>query len=392
MEGVRNPYGPGAGTPPPALVGREGELHAFHVKLQRTLAGRPAKSLLVTGLRGVGKTVLLNRFVDIADGAGYATVFMEASAGSDFVAALAAHVRSLLYELDRRGGLSEKVKRALRVFKSFAATINAAGSLAFSVDIDPERGAADSGDLAIDLTALFVALAEAARDRGRGVLIAIDEVQYLGERELAALIVAVHRTSQLSLPIVVVAAGLPQVPALAGEAKSYSERLFDFPEIGELSPADAARALVEPARAQGVTFTDDATGEIYRVTRGYPFFVQKWGYDVWNAAPGSPIGIDVVRGIHERVIGELDRGFFRVRYDRLTPSQKRYLRAMAELGPGPQRSGEIADRYGAKVTSLAPMRGQLINQGMIYSPAHGDTAFTVPLFDEFLRRAEPDFA
>jgi hypothetical protein len=334
---------------------------------------------------------LLNRFVDIADEAKYATVFMEAAAGNDFIVALATHIRTLLYELDRIGGLSEKVKRALRVFKSFTTRMNPDGTLAISLDIDPERGVADSGDLTIDLTALFVALGEAARDRGRGVLIAIDEVQYLTEGELAALIVAVHRTSQLSLPIVVVAAGLPQVPALAGEAKSYSERLFDFPQIGELTQKDAARALLEPAEAEDVTFTQDAIAEIYRVTSGYPFFVQKWGYDVWNAAPSTPIGVDVVLGIYQQVLAELDRGFFRVRYDRCTPSQKRYLRAMAELGSGPHRSGEIADMYGAKVTSLGPMRGQLINDGMIYSPAHGDNAFTVPLFDEFLKRVEPNF-
>jgi hypothetical protein len=389
VDEIRNPYGPGAGTPPPALVGREAELRAFAIKLERAKLGRPAKSLLATGLRGVGKTVLLNRFVEIAERSGYRNAFMEASDGGSFVRLLAVHVRTLLFELDRLGALSERVKRAMRVFRSFTGRFGLDGVLSFSIDVDPERGSGDSGDLAADLTALMVALGEAARDRRTAVLLAIDELQYLDGAELSSLIMAIHRTTQLALPIVLVGAGLPQMPALAGEARSYSERLFDFPRIGELRPEDARRAVEEPAAAQDVRFTRAALDGIVQVTHGYPYFVQEWAYHVWNHAPASPIGVEVVETVTPLILAHLDASFFRVRYERCTPTQRRYLRAMAELGGGAHRSGEIADIYGAKVTSLAPVRGQLIRQGLIFSPGHGDTAFTVPLFDEFMKRAMP---
>ena len=383
---MRNPYGPGAGTPPPALVGREAELRAFEIKLERAKLGRPAKSIIATGLRGVGKTVLLNRFVEIAERAGYRNAFMEASDGGNFPALLATHIRRLIFELDRLGALSERVKRAMRVFRSFTGRFSLDGTLSFSIDVDPERGEGDSGDLSADLTALMVSVGDAAKDRRTAVLFAIDELQYLSAVELSALIMAVHRTTQLALPIVVVGAGLPQMPALAGEAKSYSERLFDFPQIGELAPADARRAVAEPAAVEGVEFTRGALDAIVAITHGYPYFLQEWAYHVWNRADRSPIDADVVQAVTPRVLDHLDRSFFRVRFERCTATQKNYLRAMAELGPGAHRSGEIADVYGAKVTSLAPIRAQLISQGLIYSPLHGDTAFTVPLFDEFMKR------
>jgi hypothetical protein len=346
------------------------------------------KSLLATGLRGVGKTVLLNRFDRIAQDAGLQVAFMEASDDGSFVTLLANRIRRIILELDRLGALSEAAKRAMRVFKSFTVRFGAEG-LAFAIDVDPERGQADSGDLASDLQDLFVAVGAAAKDRNTGVLIAIDELQYLDERELGALIMAVHRTSQLELPVVIVGAGLPSLPALAGDAKSYAERLFDFPQVDRLAPPDAAQAIVEPAHREGVGFTAEAVARIVAVTRGYPYFIQEWAYQVWNEAPVSPITLADVERAEPRVIAHLDESFFRVRFDRLTPKERRYLRAMAELGPGPHRSGDIADKYGAKVESLAPMRSTLIHKGMIYSPAHGDTAFTVPLFDEFMRRAMP---
>lgn len=388
MDPVRNPFGPGAGMPPPALVGREELLTSFSVTLARARAGRPVKSLLATGLRGVGKTVLLNRFDRIAQDAGLQVAFMEASDDGSFVTLLANRIRRIILELDRLGALSEAAKRAMRVFKSFTVRFGAEG-LAFAIDVDPERGQADSGDLASDLQDLFVAVGAAAKDRNTGVLIAIDELQYLDERELGALIMAVHRTSQLELPVVIVGAGLPSLPALAGDAKSYAERLFDFPQVDRLAPPDAAQAIVEPAHREGVGFTAEAVARIVAVTRGYPYFIQEWAYQVWNEAPVSPITLADVERAEPRVIAHLDESFFRVRFDRLTPKERRYLRAMAELGPGPHRSGDIADKYGAKVESLAPMRSTLIHKGMIYSPAHGDTAFTVPLFDEFMRRAMP---
>jgi len=375
--------------PPPALVGRQELLDAFSVTLARAQAGRTVKSLLATGLRGVGKTVLLNRFDRIAQKAGFKVGFMEASDDGSFLILLANRVRQVILELDRLGAISEAAKRALRVFKSFTVRLGAEG-LAFSVDVDPERGSADSGDLSSDLQDLFVAVGEAAQDRRTGVLFAIDEMQYLEERELAALIMAVHRTTQLQLPIVIVGAGLPSLPSLAGEAKSYAERLFDFPQVDRLAPADATQAIVEPARGEHIEFSPDAVARIVAVTHGYPYFIQEWAYQVWNEAPASPITLADVERTEPRVVAHLDESFFRVRFDRLTPKERQYLRAMAELGPGPHRSGDIAATYGAKVESLAPMRGTLIHKGMIYSPAHGDTAFTVPLFDEFMRRVMAD--
>ncbi len=238
---------------------------------------------------------------------------------------------------------------------------------------------------------MLVAVGEAAREKQAGLLLAIDEVQYLSSDELGALITAIHRTTQLNLPIVLVGAGLPQLPGLAGEAKSYAERLFDFPEIGSLE-ADQARATLEiPAEEGGAQYDPDALDTIFAASHGYPYFLQEWGYHVWNHASSTTISGDDVQSVAPVVVDQLDRNFFLVRFDRLTPKEKEYLRAMAELGPGPHRSGDIATGLGVKVESVAPRRSGLIVKGMIYSPAHGDTAFTVPLFDEYLRRAMPDW-
>jgi len=387
MDPVRNPYNPGAGTPPPALVGRDSLIESFGVVVQRALRGRPGQSLMPIGLRGVGKTVLLNRFIDDAQALGAQALIIEAPEDGNLRQLLAKEARRLLLQLDRKGALSQRVRRALRVFKSFSLKIGPDGSLTAGVDVDPEVGAADSGILAEDVTDLFVALGEAVKDRNTALVIAVDELQYLSEEELAALIMAVHRTTQLQLPLVLVGAGLPQLPALAGNAKSYAERLFTFPEIDRLSVGEAGLAVTRPAEEAGVTIEPDAVASIMTHTRGYPYFLQEWAYGSWNVASGQSIrGSDVERA-GPKVTQKLDSNFFRVRFDRLTPSERRYLRAMAELGPGPHRSGEIARRYGAKVETVGPMRSALIRKGMIYSPAHGDTAFTVPLFDEFLKRA-----
>jgi hypothetical protein len=390
MDPVKNPFNPGAGTRPPALVGRDELLSAFDVTLQRALGGRPGKSMMPTGLRGVGKTVLLNEFVAIGERLGFCGALIEASETGNLAALLAIELRKALFQLDRGRIVSEVVRRGLRVLKSFAVTMTPDGMPAFEIGIDAERGQADSGNLVRDLTDLLVAVGEACRDQGRGLLVAIDEVQYLSAAELGSLISAVHRTTQLSLPVVLVGAGLPQVPALAGEAKSYSERLFNFPIVDSLGEPQAREAVEKPARDAGGEFQDDALAEIVRVTHGYPYFIQEWAYQIWNHAPNAPITYADVRGVEEIVLRQLDENFFRVRFDRLTPTERRYLRAMATLGPGAHRSGEIAERYGAKVASVAPMRSALIKKGMIYSPQHGDTAFTVPLFDEFMLRAMPD--
>jgi AAA ATPase domain len=383
MDPVENPFSPGAGSPPRALLGRDELIENYRIALRRTIAGRPGKSLMPIGLRGVGKTVLLNEFDRMAQKESMARAFIEASETGGFEHILAARLRSILLELDR-GSVSAVVKRALGTLKSFSFNLPDGGSISLSVDA--LAGSADSGVLADDVTDLLVAVGEAIEERGRGLLLAIDEVQYLSGEELAALISAVHRTVQLQLPVILVGAGLPQLPGLAGNAKSYAERLFDFPEIGSLSDHDASRVLAVPAKALGVDFTPTALGRLLEYTHGYPYFLQEWGYRVWNAAPESPIDLDDVELAVREVQRQLDENFFRVRMDRLTPAEKRYLIAMAELGPGPHRSGDVAAQLGVKVESVAPRRSELIKKGMLYSPAHGDTAFTVPMFDDFLRR------
>jgi len=387
MDPLQNPFRPGAGTPPPALRGRDDLIDRYGVALRRTVAGRPGKSLMPIGLRGVGKTVLLNRFHEIARDEGLKVAFIEAPETGDFVRLLAIRLRAILLDLDQ-GPVSRAVKRALGTLRSFSYNLPDGSSI--SLDVDAVAGSADSGVLSEDVTDLLVAAGDAARDRESGVLLAIDEVQYLASEELGALITAIHRTVQLSLPVILVGAGLPQLPGLAGDAKSYAERLFDFPRIGSLADDDARAVLAIPAREQAVEFDADALDALVERSQRYPYFLQEWGYHAWNAASLSPITVGDVLLAAPEVQRQLDENFFLVRMDRLTPGEKKYLRAMAELGPGPHRSGDIAARLGVKVESVAPRRSGLIRKGMIYSPAHGDTAFTVPLFDEFLRRTADD--
>jgi len=273
------------------------------------------------------------------------------------------------------------------VLKTF--TLQLPDGTRVSIDVDALNGVADSGNLADDLTDLLVACGEAARDRGTGIVLAIDELQYVHPDELSALIVAIHRTNQLNLPVILTGAGLPQLRGLAGEAKSYAERLFDFPEIGSLSSEDARTALAVPAAESGASIDGAALDIMVERSHGYPYFLQEWGYHVWNAAPQSPITADDVERAAPRVQDQLDQNFFRVRLDRLTPREREYLVAMASLGPGSHRSGDIAAALGVRVESVAPRRSALIAKGIVYSPAHGDTAFTVPLFDEFLERVSP---
>jgi AAA ATPase domain len=392
MDPIKNPYSPGAGSPPPELVGRDPILAHARVLLGRTKLKRPEKSMLLTGLRGVGKTVLLNEIDRLAKAEGYRTVLIEALEEKPLGPLIAPHLRTLLFDLDRMAGFGDKAKRGLRILRSFMGAIKVSmGDVTFGLDIDPQVGTADSGDLEIDLPSLFVAVAEAAEERGCAVAILVDELQYFSAKELGALIMAMHRVQQLQLPIVLLGAGLPILPGLAGQAKSYAERLFSFPDVGALSEEDAARALRDPARDAGVVFEDEALQDVFRATKGYPYFLQEWGYQAWNVAPASPITRQVVARATATVIPRLDQNFFRVRFDRLTPSEKNLLRAMAIPGPGAHRTGEVAELLGQKITSLGPVRARLIRKGMIYSPAHGDLAFTVPLFDEFMLRAIPDY-
>ena len=390
MDEIRNPFSPGAGTPPPELAGRNVILDRVKILLARVREGRPEKSVLLVGLRGVGKTVLLNELEILAEQAGYKTILVEAHDSKSLSALLAPPLRKLLLSLDRMSNVSDKARRGLRVLKGFVNGVKlTVGDLEIGLDIEAEAGTADSGDLEADLPELFIAVAEAAQDRKIPVAILLDEIQYLSAKELSALIMAMHKMAQKRLPLVLIGAGLPVLPGLAGESKSYAERLFDFPELGPLLAVDAWHALRDPAQDEGADFTDEALDEIVRLTQGYPYFLQEWGYQSWNHAPHSPIQLADVQRATPRIIERLDANFFRVRFDRLTPREKDYLRALAELGAEPQRSGDIAAVLGVKVQAVAPLRDSLMKKGMIYSPAHGDTAFTVPLFDTFMKRAMP---
>ena len=392
MNPIKNPFSPGAGSPPPELAGRAPVLEQARILLGRVLIGKPEKSLMLTGLRGVGKTVLLNEVRRMAQESGYRTVLVEAHEEKALGPLIAAPLKAVFFDLDRIAQTGDRVKRGLRVLRSFLGGLKVkVGELEIGLDIDPETGAADSGDIEIDLPNVFEALGEAAKEKKTAVAILIDEIQYLSQKELGAIIMAMHRMQQRQLPVVLLGAGLPVLPGLAGESKSYAERLFAFPDIGALSEADSNQAISEPAIQGGVTLTAAALTETYRLTKGYPYFIQEWGYQMWNLAVSIPIDLELVQSAADSVVRRLDQNFFRVRFDRLTPGEKNFLRAMAQLGSGAIRSGDIANCLGVKVNSIGPVRSKLIKKGMIYSPAYGDMAFTVPLFDEFMKRAMPHF-
>jgi hypothetical protein len=392
MDPVRNPFVPGAGTPPPQLSGREDILKKAEVALARIKQGRPAKSLLLVGLRGVGKTVLLNRIRSLSESYHYKTALVEIHEDKGLVPILIPVLRHILFSLDRYENLSELAKRALRVLKGFIGAVKmGVGGLEIGVNFVAETGIADSGDLELDLPELFVAVAQAAAAKKMAITLILDEMQYLNEKELSALIMAMHQVSQRQLPLIVMGAGLPHLISSAGKSKSYAERLFDVPVIGPLSKEDAMEALSDPVRQENAHFEIDALEEIVRVTKGYPYFLQEWGYHVWNEADCSPLTLQHVKRTYQIVMDNLDQNFFKVRFDRLTAREKYYLRAMAELGEGPHKSGDIASLLQIKVQTLAPLRNSLIKKGMIYSPAHGETAFTVPLFDRFMKRVMPAF-
>jgi len=344
----------------------------------------------MVGLRGVGKTVLLNEIRKKAEADSFLTAMIEAQEGQPLGKLLGPGLRKVLLALSPGKAAGEKVARGFRVLKSFLGGIKIGTDEMFmAIEAHPEEGVADSGVLSSDLPDLFVAIGEAANEAGTAVAVMIDELQYISEEELSALIMAIHKVSQASLPLILIGAGLPQLAGNTGTAKSYAERLFLFPKIGPLPKPDAWKAIQEPVTSLGVSFTDEALEEIFRQTQGYPYFLQEWGSQSWRTAQQSPIGIDVVLQASNNAIQSLDKNFFTVRFDRLTPREKDYLRALAELGSEPQRSGEIASVLGMSSESAAPLRSGLISKGMIYSPRHGDTAFTVPLFDQFMRRTMP---
>ncbi|MDR0476481.1 MAG: ATP-binding protein [Desulfobulbaceae bacterium] len=394
MDRITNPFSPGAGAPPPKLAGREAILEQGRALFGRIKARRPEKNLLMTGLRGVGKTVLLNEMERMAIEEGYRTISIAAHEDKSLALFLIPQLRHLLFELNNRvAGADDKVRRGLAVLKSFISGIQIpAQRYEIGLDIDSEQGAADSGDLEIDIPNLFLAVAEATDEHQTPVALLIDEMQYLRPSELNALIVAMHKIQQQQLPLLLVGAGLPILPGLTDESKFYAERLFSFPEIGPLSEGESMLAIKEPIESAGESIEDAALQEIFRLTKGYPYSLQEWGYQLWNQAERSPLSVALAQKITDLVAHRLDENFFRAHSNRLTPREKMYLRAMAELGAEPYRTADIADTLGVKINSLGPLRSTLIKKGMIYSPSHGNMAFTVPLFNAFMKRAIPEFS
>ncbi len=390
MDAVQNPFAPGAGTPPPDLAGRDELRATLRTALERARIGRPAKSAMLVGLRGVGKTVLLDRVREEAEAVGIHTVRIEAPEGRSLPALLAPQLRQALLRLSQIDKAKDFAVRGLRALAGFAKKLKVTyADIEVGFDYEPEPGLADNGDLEHDLQALFEQVGLSAKAAGTALAIFIDELQYVEQPQLAVLVTAIHRTEQRRLPVVLVGAGLPQLRWQMGNAKSYAERLFDFPTIGALPPDAAREAIEKPLWSENVAIAPEAMNLILEVTQGYAYFLQEWGSHTWLAATQSPILPDAVRQASVTAVAALDESFFRVRFDRLTPKERKYLRAMAELGPGPHRSGDIADAFDARVSSLAPTRSSLIGKGMVWSPNHGDTAFTVPLFDEFMRRIMP---
>lgn len=389
MDRITNPYTPNAGARPPELAGRNEELEGFEILLTRMQRGRPEQSMIITGLRGVGKTVLLNAFEDRAEASGWVTVSTEIHKHGEFAEKLALLARRALLTLSPRARWSERATNAAQVLKSFSVTVGADGVTA-GIDLEKLDGRADSGMLADDITDLFVALGEAARDADRGVVFLVDELQYLTAEELGAFIAALHRTVQRALPITLVGAGLPQLPKLAGDARSYAERLFKFPRIGPLAPEHGRAALTEPASQEGVKYEDEALEAMLAYTEGYPYFLQEYGKAAWDLAAGSPITAEDVELARPLVEAELDESFFRVRTDRSTALELRYLRAMASLGSDPQAAKDVAAVLGRTSEQLGPTRARLIDKGLLYTPMHGHAEFTVPQFDRYMLRAYPD--
>jgi hypothetical protein len=344
----------------------------------------------MTGLRGVGKTVLLDRVRLDAEDAGIQTLRVEAPEDRSLPAILLPELRQALLRMSRIEQAKSLAERALRALAGFAKGMKLKyDDIEVGLDLEPEAGLADNGDLEQDLQMLMEAVGQAAVKAETAAVMFIDEVQYIKEKELAALITTLHRMAQRQLPVLMIGAGLPQIPGQMGRAKSYAERLFDFPVIGPLSQEAAYQAIARPVESQGMKIEDGALALIYQQTHGYAYFLQEWGKHSWDAAKQSPIRVADVAMAAITAVAALDDSFFRVRFDRLTPLEKRYLRAMAELGPGPHRSGDVAEVIHRDVTSLGPVRNKLVAKGMIWSPSHGDTAFTVPLFDEFMKRVMP---
>lgn len=385
MDPVRNPFAPGAGSNPPELAGRQAIIEDARVAIERALLCKPSRSQMFLGLRGVGKTVLLNTVENMATDRGHLTSSIEAPERKPLGEQLLPRIHQVLRKLSIIENAKAKTHDAMRALRSFASVFRLEyGDMAIAVD--PEVGVADSGDLENDLPELFVRVGEAAKAAGKAWTLLIDEVQYLSEKDLAALIGSLHKINQKELPVLFFGAGLPQVAALSGDAKSYAERLFHYPEVGALSEKDAKAAIRQPILDEGASIDDAALAEILLKTKGYPYFLQEWGHQSWNLASGDTITLSDTQQAEKETLVRLDQGFFKVRFDRLTPKEREYVIAMAKLGNGPYRSSDIADALCETPQSLGPRRAQIISKGMIYSPSHGDVAFTVPMFNDYLLR------
>jgi hypothetical protein len=386
LDAAQNPYNPGAGSPPPELAGRDPLIAQAKLAIERTRKGRPAKSFILLGLRGVGKTVLLNEFEQMAESAGCQTAMVETDPDKSLAAQLAPQLHRILLRLDRIKRAGAELNNAFGVLRSFASVFKVQlGEFEFGLAPQPA-----TGDLTIDLTDLFVAIGQAAEKRDTAVVILIDEIQYVQKNDLSALIMALHKISQRQLPFLLFGGGLPQLAKLAGDAKSYAERLFDYPAIGPLDSKNAKLAVSAPAEREGVKYEDKALDYIVAQTGGYPFFLQVWGAHCWEAAPSSPITLAHAKDASVRAIEALDESIFKVRLARLTDRQKAYARAMAELGPAPASSSDVANLLGLSLAQSAPIRDELVKKGMAYSPERGLIGFTVPKFDEFMRRVMPE--
>lgn len=391
MDALSNPYTPNAGAEPLAVVGRDDQLQLFDLLLARMQRGRTEQSMIITGLRGVGKTVLLGQFRSKALSQNWHVIEIEASKNDDqeFRRQIGSKLRTVLFELSPRARWGDLFQHAAAVLRSFTLSVDPTGAVTAGLDVDVAEGVADNDDLAMDLTDVFIAIGEAAQDRSSGVVLLLDEVQFLSKLQLEAVVQAMHKMVQRKLPVTLVGAGLPQIAELAGDAKSYAERLFKFPAIGNLNEDDARAALTEPADDEGITYTDGALSEAVAITEGYPYFLQELGYAVWTIATAPTVTLADVNDAIPGYLAKLDESFFRVRIDRCTELERAYLRAMAELGPQPQKAADVARQMGRTSNNLGPTRAKLINMGLLYTPEHGYAAFTVPQFDDFLVRTIP---
>lgn len=390
-----NPYTPNAGAMPLALTGRDDLINDFEVLLHRLQEGLSGQSMIITGLRGVGKTVLLNRFRSIAEEKEWQVIEIEAtnqSGDEDFRSELGIGLAEVLTELEpRRAQWSEKFARAFMAIKSLSLSVDPSGAVSTSLGFAKEDIPV-SGVLSSDLTRSFLHLGQVAREKDTGLVVLIDEIQFLTREQLEALIRALHKIVQRSLPVTLVGAGLPQIAELTGDAKSYAERLFIFPKIDNLTDQQARDALRRPAWERNVSYEDGAVEVVMQHTGGYPYFIQEFGYSLWNTSDGPVITVNDAHRASQYYQDKLDSSFFRVRYDRTTDLERSYLRAMADGGAGPQKTGDIAARMDRNTTELASTRKNLINNGMIYSPSYGTAAFTVPHFDRYMKRVMPSIA